>query len=207
MESRKRHGPLGQGNEAHHPPDSRHAEGADNLKVLNVSTNYRKRCFDLETRERPYTFPFALLPHQITAANRVTSVYADPELGNEAFTYELESGETESVHLDSVLYYHADPAYLHDLFLHNLTCEVLKALKKSKLGKRELIRQLGTSASQFYRLLDTANYSKSAGQMISLLHLLGKTVEVTVRPRVDGASGRRRSTTPSKMSPAPKSIS
>lgn len=122
-----------------------------------MSTNYRKRCFELETRERYYTFPFGLLPHDIHAGNRVMTVCPSPEIAHEGFTNELESGETESVLLDQVLFYHAGPAILNDLFLSDLTVEVHKALEESKLGKRELIRQLRTSASQFYRLLDTTN--------------------------------------------------
>ena len=43
------------------------------------------------------------------------------------------------------------------------------------------------SASQFYRLLDQTNYTKSAGQMLSLLHILGCEVDVVVRKR----GGRR----------------
>ncbi len=192
----------GQNKQAHPPPDSRFAEGTENLKVLSVTTNYHRRCFELETRERTYTFPFAKLPHDINASKRVTSVYSDPKLANEGFTYELESGETESVLLDEVLYYHADPAILNDLFLFDLTCEVHKALEGSRLSKRELIRRLGTSSSQFYRLLDTTNYAKSAGQMISLLHLLGKSVNVSVRPRSEGVTSLQRSKKSGKMSTA-----
>ena len=48
------------------------------------------------------------------------------------------------------------------------------------MSKRELIRALGTSPAQLYRLLDPTNYSKSMGQMMALLHLLGRKVEVTV---------------------------
>jgi hypothetical protein len=172
-------------------PDSRFAERTENLKVLSVAPNYHRRCFDLETREQTYTFPFAKLPHDIGASNRVTSVYPDPELANEGFTYELESGETESVLLDEVLHYNKDPAILNDMLLFDLTCEVHNALEGSKLSKRELIRQLGTSSSQFYRLLDTTNYTKSAGQMIALLHLLGKSVDVSVRPRSDDLKFRQ----------------
>jgi hypothetical protein len=182
------------------PPDSRFAKGAENLKVLSVTPNYHRRCFELETKDQTYTFPFARIPHDINASKRVTSVFSDPELANEGFTYELESGESESVLLDQVLYYNRDPAILNDLFLFDLTCEVHKALDGSKLSKRELIRQLGTSSSQFYRLLDTTNYAKSAGQMIALLHLLGKSVDVTVRPHSDELTSHPQLKTSGEMS-------
>jgi len=46
-----------------------------------------------------------------------------------------------------------------------------------------MIRALGTSASQLYRLLDPTNRSKSVGQMIALLHVLGREVDVVVKPK------------------------
>lgn len=185
MESGNGYGAHGKRYKPDQKTDSRLAKGRSNLTILGVRVNNRKRCFEVTTEEKTLVFPFALLPHKIQVENRVTTVYADVELGKEAFTYELESGESGSVHLDTVLYYHADPAYLNDLFLHQMTCEVLAAIEESGLSKRELIRRLGTSASQFYRLLDTTNYTKSPGQLLSLLHLLDKRVEVTVHNRRD----------------------
>jgi hypothetical protein len=44
-----------------------------------------------------------------------------------------------------------------------------------------MIRRLGTSASQFYRLLDPTYYGKSVGQMLALLHILGKEVDFVIR--------------------------
>lgn len=70
---------------------------------------------------------------------------------------------------------------MSELLLHNLTVEALKAIEESKLSRRELIRRLGTSPSQFYRHLDRTCYGKSVGQMVALLHLLGRKVELVVR--------------------------
>ncbi len=82
-----------------------------------------------------------------------------------------------------MLEYNRDPGYLKDLLLHRLTVEARAAMAASGLSKRELIRALDTSASQLYRLLDPTNHSKSVGQMLSLLHLLGREVDVVVRSR------------------------
>ena len=51
------------------------------------------------------------------------------------------------------------------------------------LSKREIIRCLGTSPSQFYRLIDPANYQKTIDQMLALLNVLGCEVEFTVRKK------------------------
>ncbi len=85
--------------------------------------------------------------------------------------------------MDQVLEYNEDPAYLKDLFLYQLTVEALNRMKSSALSKREIIRRLGTSPAQLYRLLDPTNYRKSAGQLLSLLGVLGCVVDLVVRPR------------------------
>ncbi len=41
----------------------------------------------------------------------------------------------------------------------------------------------GTSATQFYRLLDQTNYRKSVDQLLSLLQILDCEVRLVVRPK------------------------
>jgi len=67
------------------------------------------------------------------------------------------------------------------LTLHGLTARALEALEQSGLSKREIIRRLGTSPSQFYRLTDPTNYQKSIDQMLALLNVLGCEVEFSVK--------------------------
>ncbi len=49
------------------------------------------------------------------------------------------------------------------------------------LNRRDLIRRLGTSPAQYYRLLDPTNKRKSLNQLLALLQVLGCDVEVTVK--------------------------
>jgi hypothetical protein len=154
------------------------------VKILDVVVNKRRKCFDLRTEKGRYTLPFAKLHLRPNQGNRVVEVYPDQEAGAEAFTYRLQSGDEDTVHLDVVLEYHQDPTLMNELFLHRLTMEARKAVEESDLSKRELIRALGTSPSQFYRLLDPSYYGKSIGQMAALLRLVDREVEVLVRERV-----------------------
>lgn len=153
------------------------------MKIQNVEANNRRKAFDVQTEAGGFSFPYARLRVQPSAHNRVVRVYVDPELGNEAFTYVLESGEEDSVHLDAVLEYNEDPTYLKDLLLYKLSLEAQKRVAASSLSKREIIRRLGTSASQFYRLLDVTNTAKSVGQLVALLHILDFEVDVVVKKR------------------------
>ncbi len=79
--------------------------------------------------------------------------------------------------------YNQDPNYLRDLLLYRLTLEAQKRVKASALSKRELIRRLGTSAAQFYRLLDQTNYRKSIDQVLNLLHVLDCDVDLVVKTK------------------------
>lgn len=108
-------------------------------------------------------------------------MYVDEELGHEAFTYELASGEEGTVHIDQVLDYNRDPRYLSDLLLYKLTLVARERVERSRLSKRELIRRLGTSAAQLYRLLDPTNYAKSIDQLVALLSVLDCEVDLIVR--------------------------
>ena len=113
-------------------------------------------------RTRMLSFPYIKAEPRPTANDPVDEVSVDKELGREAFIYVLKSGAEGTIHIDQVLEYNQDPGYLRDLLLYKLTLEAKKRVAESALSKREIIRRLGTSAAQFYRLLDQTNYRSGA---------------------------------------------
>ena len=127
------------------------------------------------------SFPYSKAEPRPSAKDQIVTVRVDRELAGEGFTYVLESGKEGTVHSEQVLEYNQDPNYLRDAMLYKLTIEVQKRVKASILSKREIIRRLGTSATQLYRLLDQTNYSKSIDQLLSLLHVLDCEVDLQVR--------------------------
>jgi hypothetical protein len=154
------------------------------MKIKRIKPNNRKKAFEVTTDNKTYFFPYAKLAFQPSPTNTIADVSVDRELGDEAFTYVLASGDEGTVRIDHVLEYNQDPGYLRDLLLYRLTLEVQKRVENSPLSKRELIRRLGTSATQFYRLLDQTNYKKSFDQLFSLLHVLDCDVDLVVKERV-----------------------
>src|SRR5262245_2620633 len=151
------------------------------MKIRSVVANNRRKAFEIRTSKKGWILPFAKARPAPTASDPVRRVFVDDELGREGFTYLLSSGREGSVHVEQVLEYNRDPAYLRDALLYNLTIEAQKRVKSSRLSRRELIRCLGTSASQFYRLLDQTNYKKSVDQLLSLLQILECRVDLVVR--------------------------
>lgn len=153
------------------------------MKITRVNANNRKKAFEVATRSGLFLFPYVEADPSPLIGDRVREVYPDKEIGREGFTYVLDSGKEGTVHMDHVLEYNQDPNYLADVLLYNLTVEARKRVEQSDLSTREIIRRLGTSASQFYRLLDQKNYSKSLKQMVALLAILGCEVDLVVRQK------------------------
>jgi hypothetical protein len=159
------------------------------LKITRVIPNNRKRAFEVYTRSGNYSLPYAEVRPSPTSKDKIVEVRIDREMGNEGFVFVLESGQEGGIHIDHVLEYNRDPKFAADLLLYKLTLKAQEAIVKSSLSTREMIRRLGTSPSQFYRLLDQTNYRKSMGQLLSLLHLLNYDVDVVVQERVETSGG------------------
>jgi hypothetical protein len=154
------------------------------MKIRDVIVNNRKGQLELVARAgKTYAIPYVRLEVRPTSRNRIREAYVDKELGREAVTYVLDSGAEGTVHVEQVLEYNQDPAYLAELLNHKLTVAARYRVARSGLSRRELARRLRTSVPQLYRLLDPSNTRKSLNQLVGLLHLLDCAVDVVVTPR------------------------
>jgi len=153
------------------------------MRIRSVTFNNRKKGFEIRTRSGTHWLPYAKLDVRPPVGEGVARAYVDKELGDEGFTYVLDSGKEGTAHLEQVLEYNQDPSYLRDLLVYKLTLEAQKRVASSPLSKREIVRRLGTSATQFYRLLDQTNYRKSIDQLLILLNVLECEVDLVVRAK------------------------
>lgn len=153
------------------------------MRIRSVRHSNRKKVFEVRTSAKALAFPYSKADPRPTPDDPVKRVFIDKELGREGFTYELGSGLTGTVHVEQVLEYNQDPNHLRDLLLYRLTLEAQKRIDQSPLSKREIVRRLGTSAAQLYRLLDQTNYRKSVDQLVSLLQVLECDVDLVVREK------------------------
>jgi hypothetical protein len=153
------------------------------MKIESVKANNRRKAFEVTAAGKRLVFPFAQLEVSPTADEPIAKVYVDRELGAEGFTYVLKSGREGTVHVEEVLEYNQDPDHLRDLLLYRLTLEAQKRIAATRLAKREIIRRLGTSPTQLYRLLDQTNYRKSVDQLLRLLQVLDCDVQLVVRAK------------------------
>lgn len=153
------------------------------MKIRSVKHNNRKKTFEVRTAVKILIFPFSKADPTPTIEDPVSEIFVDEEVGREAFTYVLHSGRSGTVHGEQVLEYNQDPSYLRNLLLYRLTIEAQKRVAASALSKREIMRRLGTSAAQLYRLLDQTNYRKSVDQVLTLLQVLNCDVDLVVRTK------------------------
>ena len=153
------------------------------MKIRSVKANNRRKAFEVRAGMKRLMFPFARLEVPPTPDDPMARVFVDQELGMEGFTYVLQSGREGTVHIEAVLEYNRDPDHLRDVLLYRLTLEAQKRIASTPLAKREIIRRLGTSPPQLYRLLDQTNYRKSIDQMLRLLQVLDCDVELVVRAK------------------------
>ncbi|HKJ91137.1 MAG TPA: hypothetical protein VJ960_08405 [Oceanipulchritudo sp.] len=157
--------------------------------------NNRRKVFSLDTDRGKMEFPYACADPQPVRGNYVREAFADPELGNEAFTYRLESGEEGAIHGDSVLEQNQDPDHLSELMLYHMNLALRKTVAESSLSKREIIRKSKISAPQLYHLLNPANSQKSASQIFRVFYVLDRDLEFNIRerrPRHASVGTRRR---------------
>ena len=154
------------------------------MKIRSVTSNNRKNEFSVSTRSgAEYSFPYSEAEPRPSSDNRIEKVFLDKELGNEAFTFILESGEEGSIHIEHVLEYNEDPKYLADLLTYKLSIEAQRLIESSELSRRQVAKRLKTSVPQLYRLLDPTNTRKSMKQLVALLHILNCDVDLVVRKR------------------------
>jgi hypothetical protein len=153
------------------------------VKIRSVRHNNRKKVFEVRTSTKTLLFPFSKAEPPPSVEDPIAELFVDQDTGRETFTYILQSSQTGSIHIDQVLEYNQDPTYLRDLLLYRLTLEAQKRVAESPLSKREIVRRLGTSAAQLYRLLDQTNYRKSVDQVLALLQVLNCEVDLVVRTK------------------------
>jgi len=151
------------------------------MRITNVKYNNRKKSFSVVTEKSVYYYPYVKLDIAPKENNPLDSVWIDKDFGEEAFSYKLKDSKSGTVHIDHVLEYNRDPNYMTELLLYKLTLEAKKHVDTTQLSKREIIRRLETSPSQYYRLLDPTNVTKSINKMINLLQVLGCEIDVVFR--------------------------
>ena len=158
------------------------------MRIKSVVANNRKRAFDITVQPKAnFEFPFSKLSLIPTIKNPIVHVAPDSELGFTGFTFTLKDGAEDIVLMDQVLEYAQDPEFQRKALLFKMTMEAKTRIDQLKVKKRELIRRMNTTPTQFYRLLDQTNTHKTIDQMVKLLNALDCSVDVVFHEADDVA--------------------
>jgi predicted XRE-type DNA-binding protein len=151
------------------------------MKIKSVQANNHKHAFIVTTcNGQEFVFPYSQLNVMPHGSNRICQVEVDSELGKEAFSYELESGECDTVHIDHVLHFVNEPEYVRELARHKLSMAAKRLIGECGVGKKEILRRLKTSPSQLSRLIDPSNSRTSIDKLLMLLVACDCKVDLTV---------------------------
>src|SRR3972149_4214893 len=118
------------------------------MKIRAVRFNNKRKGFEVGASGKAYAFPYVKATPSPTSEDPVTQAYVDKEIDGEGFTYEVQSGKLETVHVEQILEYNRDPNYMRDLMLYKLTVEAQRRVACIPLSKWRTFRRLGTSATQ-----------------------------------------------------------
>ncbi len=154
------------------------------MKVKKVTANNRKKVFEIETSRGVYEYPYSRLSLKPIENNAIEKVFPDAEVAKDGFTYRLSSGDEDTIMMDQVLEYAKDPEYRREMLLFKLTVKANDQIEQGGVSKREIIRRMGTTPTQFYRLMDQTNTHKSIDQMVKLLAAMDCSVNVTFSDEV-----------------------
>jgi hypothetical protein len=148
------------------------------MRVKKTIANNKKKVFEITVGKQTYEFPYSRLSLKPNNTDEIVEAFPDPEIGYNGFTYRLASGKEDTVVMDQVLEYLKDPEYSRNMMLFKMTIEAQNRMKKLTVSKREIIRRMGTTPTQFYRLMDQTNTHKTIDQMVKLLAALDCSVEI-----------------------------
>ena len=151
------------------------------MKVKKVVANLRTKAFDVLAGGRKFSFPFSRLKAPPTRKDPIVKLYIDPEVAWHGFTYVLASGVEDTILLDQILDYLRDPEYVRKEILLHLFVRAERRIEELGISKREIIRRMGSTPTQFYRLMDPRNVGKTIDQMLKLLAALDCTVDIVVK--------------------------
>ena len=84
------------------------------MKIRSVKHNNRKKAFEVKVSNRTLQFPYSKLDLQPSAGDPIDRAHVDKELASEGFTYELKSGRSGTVHIESRITPGNAPDYLAD---------------------------------------------------------------------------------------------
>ncbi|MCB9061539.1 MAG: helix-turn-helix transcriptional regulator [Halobacteriovoraceae bacterium] len=116
----------------------------------------------------------------IGITKNIQSVWPDKETNYKSLGIEYADGEVDYMPYDQPLAIVKDPEFLLQNHIENVISHINEELKRKKVSKKYLARQLGTSDNQIQRLLNPNILNKNLTQLYKLAALLELQFEMNL---------------------------
>ena len=111
---------------------------------------------------------------------KIASVRIDKETGNKSAVLAFDDGDVDYLPYDQPLHIVKDPDYLLQEQVELVIAQIKAEIRKKRISKKYLARQLNTSDNQIQRLLDPAIPNKNLSQLYRLASLIGMEARLSL---------------------------
>lgn len=111
----------------------------------------------------------------------IKNIQVDKETLGKSLKIEFVNGKTDYIPYDQPLFLIKDPEYMLHSHIENIVSKINEEIRRKKMSKKHIARQLKTSDNQVQRLLNPNILNKNLSQLYKLASLLGLEFKVSVR--------------------------
>lgn len=147
-------------------------------KFKKASFNNRKKQLEVL-----YTSGKKILVHysHLGIRGNIQEVWVDEETRGRSLGIKYENGRVDYMPYDQALAINKDPDFLLQTHIETLISQIKNAIHDSRISKRYLAEQLGTSDNQVQRLLNPRILNKNLSQLYHIASLLGVDLEIKAK--------------------------
>ena len=111
----------------------------------------------------------------------IKNIQVDKETLGKSLKIDFINGKTDYIPYDQPLFLIKDPEYILHNHIENIVSRINEEIRRKKMSKKHIARQLKTSDNQIQRLLNPNILNKNLSQLYKLASLLGLEFKVSVK--------------------------
>ena len=140
-------------------------------------SNKKKEIYIVYTSGKKVTIHYSSLG----ISHHIKNIQVDRETLGKSLKIDFVSGKTDYVPYDQPLFLVKDPEYMLHNHIENIVSRINEEIRRKKMSKKHIARQLKTSDNQIQRLLNPNILNKNLSQLYKLASLLGLEFKVSVK--------------------------
>lgn len=114
-------------------------------------------------------------------SHHIKNIQVDKETSGKSLKIDFINGKTDYLPYDQPLFLTKNPEYMLHNHIENVISQINEEIRRKKMSKKHLARQLKTSDNQIQRLLNPNILNKNLPQLYKLASLLDLEFKVSVK--------------------------